>query len=149
MSSDFDSPASVSASRPARLPFFKPGWMKKGVNLSKGVQKFVQYNRDLMPADKLAKVIELQARHKAALGSRDQAAAEVLEKELVQSCEGAVPQYKSSVLKENVEVIVVAIVVALGIRAYFLQPFKIPTASMQPTLNGITAKAMPDGEAFP
>ena len=34
--------------------------------------------------------------------------------------------------RENVEVILVAIVVAVGIRSYFLQPFKIPTGSMQP-----------------
>ena len=43
----------------------------------------------------------------------------------------------------------VAIIVALGIRAYFVQPFKIPTASMQPTLNGITARGMPPEDAFP
>ena len=30
-----------------------------------------------------------------------------------------------------------AIVIAAGVRAYFLQPFKIPTGSMQPTLFGI------------
>ena len=42
-------------------------------------------------------------------------------------------------LVENIEMLVVAIAVAMGLRAYFLQPFKIPTGSMQPTLNGITA----------
>jgi len=48
------------------------------------------------------------------------------------------PHNKSG-LVENLEMLVVAIAVAMGLRAYFLQPFKIPTGSMQPTLNGITA----------
>jgi len=44
-------------------------------------------------------------------------------------------------LRENVEVFVVVLAVALGIRTYFLQPYQIPTGSMQPTLFGITADA--------
>jgi len=39
--------------------------------------------------------------------------------------------------RENLEVVVVAIAVAMAFRCYFLQPFKIPTGSMQPTLYGI------------
>ncbi len=42
-------------------------------------------------------------------------------------------------LRENFEIIAVAVVAAMGLRAYFFQPFKIPTGSMQPTLYGITA----------
>lgn len=143
------SPSIVSVTRPPGLPFFKPGWMKKAINLSKGVKKFTQYNEDLMPAEKLDKVRALHTRYDLALRHRNREETEALEKELITSCEGAVPGYKSSAVKENIEVIVVAIVVALGIRAYFLQPFKIPTASMQPTLNGITAEAVPAGTDFP
>ncbi|NJK90921.1 MAG: signal peptidase I [Blastochloris sp.] len=45
---------------------------------------------------------------------------------------------------ENVEVIFVAIVLALAIRTYFFQPFKIPTDSMKPTLWGIALQAHPE-----
>ncbi len=43
--------------------------------------------------------------------------------------------------RENGDVILVALVVAMAVRAFFLQPFKIPTGSMQPTLNGIIVRA--------
>ncbi len=41
---------------------------------------------------------------------------------------------------EFVELIVVAAILAGGIRAFFIQPFKIPTNSMFPTYNGMTSK---------
>ena len=46
--------------------------------------------------------------------------------------------YPSPGARENTEVVLVAIAVAMAIRTFFLQPFKIPTGSMQPTLYGIT-----------
>jgi signal peptidase I len=47
--------------------------------------------------------------------------------------------YPHPVWRENVEVLLVAIAVAMGIRTFFLQPFKIPTGSMQPTLYGVNS----------
>jgi signal peptidase I len=48
--------------------------------------------------------------------------------------------YPHALWRENVEVILVAVAVAMAIRTFFLQPFKIPTGSMQPTLFGVTSK---------
>ncbi len=45
--------------------------------------------------------------------------------------------YANAATRENVEVFLVAIGVAMAIRTFFLQPFKIPTGSMQPTLYGV------------
>lgn len=140
---------------------FSPSWLKKADRFSKGVKKFIAYQRDLIPEDRLSEVTEMRNAYNAAIKAKDrealegkeasgeQKAVEGLERKLLRLCEGAVPDYNASPLKENIEVIVVAVIVALGIRAYFLQPFKIPTASMQPTLNGIIAKRMEGSESSP
>lgn len=148
-SDKIESPRGSSVNYGPSIPFLKPAWVKKADNLSKGVRKFVQYNQDLMEPAKIAQVSELREKFDQAVKRRDKVEAEAAEKEMVAVCEKSVSNYKSSALKENIEVIIVAIVVALGIRAYFLQPFKIPTASMQPTLNGIVARSIPESEAFP
>ncbi len=51
--------------------------------------------------------------------------------------------YPKSALVENVEFFLVAAIVIIGVRTYFVQPFKIPTNSMWPSYFGMT------GEVFP
>ena len=57
---------------------------------------------------------------------------------VLRHCGGRV--YPKSALTENVEFLVVAAIVILGIRTYFVQPFKIPTNSMWPSYYGMTAR---------
>ncbi len=47
------------------------------------------------------------------------------------------PPRRYAWLRDNFEIALVAVAVALAFRTYFVQPFKIPTGSMQPTLYGI------------
>jgi signal peptidase I len=54
--------------------------------------------------------------------------------------------YPQGALVENVEFFLVAAIVILGLRAYFVQPFKIPTNSMWPTYYGMTAEVFKPGE---
>jgi signal peptidase I len=57
--------------------------------------------------------------------------------------------YPNAAIRENVEVLLVALAVALGIRTFFLQPFKIPTGSMQPTLWGVNYGPLPPNFTMP
>ena len=57
--------------------------------------------------------------------------------------------YPKTSLVENVEFFLVAAIVILGIRTYFVQPFKIPTNSMWPTYYGMTAENLPPGVRRP
>src|SRR5271165_124747 len=72
----------------------------------------------------------------------------------IESLEGVLSRaggaiYPKTSLVENVEFFLVAAIVILGIRSYFVQPFKIPTNSMWPSYYGMTAENLPPGTAAP
>lgn len=118
--------------------FLKPRWKKEAKHLLKGARKYVHYKRDLLKEDRIAEIESRREDLKAAMKAGDRQAAEEAGKQLRATCEKALPrQPQQNWWEENVEVLFVALVVALGLRAYVLQPFRIPTGSMQPTLNGI------------
>ena len=128
---------------------FKPKYVKNAELLLKGVRRFINYRRDLLPADKVSQIEEMAQRYQAAIQARNQKELEELGKKLTETCEGVGKDYRSSAVAENVEVIFVAIAIALGIRAYIAQPFKIPTGSMQPTLNGVIAQPRKEPQRNP
>ncbi|MBB5040372.1 signal peptidase I [Prosthecobacter dejongeii] len=121
--------------------FLTPRYLKHAKLLHKGVTRFIDYKRDLLPAAKLEEICGLRRSLEQAMKARDKTRLQELNEEINKVCEKALPEAAPSEIADNVEVFFVAIVIALGIRGYIAQPFQIPTGSMQPTLNGITAQA--------
>ena len=103
----------------------------------RGAQKWLRINRDLLSSrqtqDMTAKLRELEQ----ALDARNAKEAIARAEELEAKIGGAMPAQKHPALRENIEVLLVAVLVAMAVRTFFIQPFKIPTGSMQPTLYGI------------
>jgi len=126
---------------------FTPKWKSEALHLAKGARKFVNYKRDLLKENLVAEIESRRNDLLAAVKSGDKTKAAEASKMLNAACENSLPLEKPlGWFEENVEVMFVAIVIALGLRAYYLQPFRIPTGSMQPTLNGIIGKPLPQAE---
>jgi signal peptidase I len=113
--------------------------------------KVWNYRRDRLNAKESAELVERSRELKRLLSERADAARLKLG---IESLEGVLGRtggavYPKTSLVENVEFFLVAAIVILGIRTYFVQPFKIPTNSMWPTYYGMTPENFPPGTAAP
>jgi signal peptidase I len=128
---------------------FTPSYIKHGRILIRHAEKLLRYRKDLLSESTIADLKTQIKDLKKALRDRDERSARNISEQLHAVYIRHVPVPKDAAWRENMEVILVAVVVAVGIRSYFLQPFKIPTGSMQPTLNGIIGHPMPPDKATP
>ena len=113
--------------------------VRQATAMRKHVQKILNHQRDILSAQAVEAMRAATAELKGAVANG--ADKETLEKQMEKLETAAnkwLKPYPNAAWRENVEVLLVALTVAMGIRTFFLQPFKIPTGSMQPTLFGVT-----------
>lgn len=122
------------------LHWFLSKKVRDATHMWKHVHKLVCAQRDILPAEAVGRVNEsIQALRGALRLGANKALLDTRMTELEASANKWLKPYPHAGIRENIEVLLVAIAVAMAIRTFIAQPFKIPTGSMQPTLYGVTS----------
>jgi signal peptidase I len=116
---------------------FNPSYVNRGTEMLKAAKRMLNYKRDLLPAAEVSAIESQMGALKRAIRARQESEVKTLGAELDNRFSKHFPPAMDIGIRENCEVFLVALVIAVGVRTFFLQPFAIPTGSMQPTLNGI------------
>jgi signal peptidase I len=121
---------------------------KQLANYNDYLRKKIHYAKDILPESKrkrcdatLERLAKLDKTLDSMPGEKMVKELDAIEKE-IQRLFPSDPVF--DIWFEYVEMAFVAIVIALGLRTYFMQPFKIPTHSMRPTLYGVTVEDKKD-----
>jgi signal peptidase I len=117
--------------------------------MCKHVSKLLNEQRDLLTPKAIEEIeAAIRSTESVVANRQDKAALEKEMENLETTANKWFKPHPNSVWRENVEVLLVALAVAMAIRTFFLQPFKIPTGSMQPTLFGVTSTNLLEQSEF-
>ena len=106
----------------------------------KHYRRLLSAQRDILSPQAIGAIQAALNQLKTAVnGGGNKGAIRIKAEELQFAAEKWLKPYPNAAWRENIEVLLVALAVAMGIRTFFLQPFKIPTVWMQPTLFGVTS----------
>ncbi len=130
------------------LAWFTPGWRRKGHDAAAALSRYINYFRPSITPERLEELGGIRRELKEALLRWDKD--EVTRLTILIATKGeAFKGFKRNPLAEAVESFFVIMVVFMGIRTYYAQPFRIPTGSMQPSLNGIIIHPVDEIPAAP
>jgi signal peptidase I len=122
------------------LRWFTSKTVREALTVHKHYRRLLAAQRDLLSPQAIAPVQGKLDELTAAIQEGHKGRINIKAEELQFAAEKWLKPYPHAAWRENVEVLLVALAVAMGIRTFFLQPFKIPTGSMQPTLFGVTSE---------
>src|ERR1039457_6664845 len=123
------------------LQWFLSKTVRQATATRKHVQKILNHQRDILAPQAIEAFQAAMATcQRAVAEDADKPALEKQMENLEKVANKWLKPYPNAAWRENLEVLLVALAVAMGIRTFFLQPFKIPTGSMQPTLYGVTSQ---------
>lgn len=121
------------------LRWFISSTVRNAVALRKHVHRILSAQRDLLTPEAIGAIIAAMAALNEAIKDGHTGKIRIKMEELEFAANKWLKPYPHAAWRENVEVLLVALSVAMAIRTFFIQPFKIPTGSMQPTLFGVTS----------
>lgn len=118
------------------LAWFSPAWRRSGREAMTALKRYADYHRHTLDAETLDRLRRHREEIYTALLNQDKENCTRLVR-LVETQGEGMPGFKRNAVVEIVESFFVIMVIFLGLRTYYVQPFRIPTGSMQPSLNGI------------
>ena len=134
----------VNAVADTCFAWFTPLWRRRGHEAAGQLKWYINHYRPTIKPEMMDELVRMRAQLREALLHWRRAEVEELVGETREKFERT-PMFHRNVLGEVIESLFVITVVFLGIRTYFVQPFRIPTNSMWPSLNGIVVHPL-EGE---
>jgi signal peptidase I len=123
--------------------------LKRARELMAGTRKLLRIHRDILDPKRVQEISVAADGLASVIDTKNVGALDAVREKLEKQLDKTFPRPQQATLRENAEVLLVALIVAMAVRTFFLQPFKIPTGSMQPTLFGIHEETDCDANPSP